>query len=117
MKGWMVFTTVPNLAVGRKLAKEVLERRFAACIHLAPRGESHYWWKGKIEKAQEVAMIFKTSKKALPLLLHVLKDIHPYEIPEILAFRIDHGNVSYLKWLEEETNPKSKSRKGWFLTF
>lgn len=103
MKGWMVFTTVPNLAVGRKLAKEVLEKRFAACIHLASRGESHYWWKGKIEKAQEVAMTFKTSKKALPSLLQTLKEIHPYKTPEILAFCVDQGDASYLKWLVEET--------------
>ncbi len=102
MSAVVVFTTAPSQTIARKLARILLAKRLAVCAHLAPAGESHYWWKGKQEKAREVAMTLKTSKKALPSLIRTLKQTHPYETPEILAIRVDAGHPAYLKWLETE---------------
>lgn len=102
----MVFSTAPSAAVARKLADVVLKKRLAACAHLAPAGESRYWWKGKLERAREVAMVFKTTRKALPSLMRTLKQSHPYETPEILAVRVDDGHPAYLKWLSAETRSR-----------
>jgi len=103
MSAVIVFTTAPSRTIARKLARILLAKRLTACAHLAPAGESHYWWKGKQERAREVAMTLKTSKKALPSLIRTFKQIHPYETPEILAIRVDTGHPAYLKWLQNET--------------
>ena len=103
MRAFMVFSTAPNRVVAGRIARAVLNKRLAACVHLAPTGESHYWWKGKLEHAREIILTFKTSKKALPLLVRTLKKVHPYETPEILVVRMDDGHPAYLKWLISET--------------
>ncbi len=106
MSAFLVFSTAPNRAAARKIARTVLNMRLAACAHLAPAGESHYGWKGRLERAREIMLTFKTSKKALPLLMRTLKKVHPYETPEILAVRVDCGDPAYLKWLISETGKK-----------
>ena len=103
MNIFLVFSTAPNHSVARKIARTLLIRRLTACVHFTPLGESHYWWKGKIEKSKEFLIIFKTSKKALPSLIQTLKNLHPYETPEILAVRSDKGYPAYLKWVIQET--------------
>jgi periplasmic divalent cation tolerance protein len=100
----LVFTTVPNVAIGRKITRDLLKKRLAACVHLAPAGESHYWWKGKMERARETVLMIKTSKKALPTLLRTLKILHPYETPEILAIRVDQAYGPYRDWILNETH-------------
>jgi len=101
----VVLTTAPNRAAAKRMSQALLHRRLAACIHLAPRGESQYWWRGKLEKAKEIAMTLKTSKKALPSLVRVLKQIHPYDTPEILAISADGSHPAYARWLDTETRP------------
>lgn len=108
MNALIVFTTAPSLSVARKIAKILLHLRLAACVHLASRVESHYWWKGKIEKAFEIPLTIKTSEKSLQRLMRTLKKIHPYEVPEILVVRVDSGDLSYVKWLIEETDSNLK---------
>ena len=109
MNACLVLSTAPNRSTARQIAKKILKEKLAACVHLAPVGESHYWWKGRLEKAREVAMTFKTSKNALPFLMRTLKQIHPYETPEILAVRVDAGDPDYLKWISGETKkPNAK---------
>ncbi len=103
MRASIVFTTVPNINVARRIAKTLLQQRLVACIYVASCGESHYWWRGKIEKAREISLTIKTSKKSLPKLMRTLKKIHPYEIPEILGVCVDSGNESYMNWLAKET--------------
>ena len=105
MSVFLVFTTVPNRTIAQKMVRQILAKHLAACAHMTPPGESHYWWKGSLQKAREVAITFKTAKKALPSLLRTLKDIHPYETPEILAVRADYGNPAYLEWVKQETHP------------
>ena len=103
MKAFLVLTTAPGLAPARKLSRAILEKRLAACVHIAPAGESLYWWKGALEKAREQTLIFKTSKKALPSFMRTLKQLHPYETPEILAIPVAGGDPDYLEWLQKET--------------
>ena len=100
----IVFTTVPRPSVGRKIAGVLLKSRLVACVHLVPQGESIYWWKGKLERAREGMVVIKTSKKSLPKLMQILKKNHPYEVPEILAVRVDQGFRPYIDWIFKETN-------------
>jgi periplasmic divalent cation tolerance protein len=99
----LVLSTAPNKPAARKIATALLKKRLCACVNISSVAESHYWWQGKIESAKEVLLTLKTSKKALPLLLKTLKQIHSYETPEILAIDVKHADSAYLKWIVKET--------------
>lgn len=99
----LVLSTAPSAAVAQRIARAVLAKRLAACVHLAPRGESHYWWKGKLERAGEVAMTFKTTRARAKALGEAIAGLHPYEVPEILVLRAAGGLAAYLRWIGEET--------------
>jgi periplasmic divalent cation tolerance protein len=95
----MVLVTAPDLKVARRLAKAILQNRFAACVDLVNGLESHYWWQGKLERGREVLLIIKTSKRKLPPLEKLILSLHPYDTPEIIAFPLADGTPKYLNWL------------------
>ena len=103
MSAHLLLTTAPNRTQARRLAQALLKKRLAACVHIFAPGESIYWWKGKLEKTREVTLLLKTTKKALPSLIRHLKEIHPYQTPEILALRVEKGHPAYLDWIKQET--------------
>ena len=97
----LVLVTAPNLDTSRALAKAALEARLVACANLVTRIESHYWWQGKIESADEVLIIFKTTKAKLKALEKLIIANHPYDTPEFLVLPIIKGNKRYLDWLSK----------------
>ncbi|MCC7519389.1 MAG: divalent-cation tolerance protein CutA [Verrucomicrobiae bacterium] len=99
----LVLTTAPSITVARRIVRAVLAKRLAACIHLSACGESHYWWNGRIEKAEEIAMTFKTSRPRVEALFTAIRAAHPYKIPELLELRADGGSAAYLRWIGRET--------------
>ena len=94
-----VLVTAPDLKSARSLAKAILDAKAAACANLCPRIESHYWWQGRLERANEVLLILKTSQSKLPALEKLIHKRHPYDTPEILALPIKSGTQRYLSWL------------------
>ena len=74
-------------------------RRCAACANLLPPVESIYWWEEKVESANETLVLFKTSADRYDALETTLRQLHPYEVPEIIAFRIEQGLPEYLQWV------------------
>jgi periplasmic divalent cation tolerance protein len=96
-----VVTTVNNKEEAEIIAGKLLEQRLAACVQIS-RCSSIYRWQGNLEHAEEFELVMKTSKDIFPLLQKVLEDIHPYDIPEILATEIIAGNSAYLAWLDGE---------------
>jgi periplasmic divalent cation tolerance protein len=94
-----VFVTAPNITVARKIAAAALKERLVACANLIPKIESHYWWQGQLESSSEVLILLKTTKDQLPdLERHVIKS-HPYDTPEFIAIKLDHGVDKYLDWI------------------
>ncbi len=106
----LVLSTAPSAAVARRIARTVLTKRLAACVHLAPLGESHYWWMGKIERTREVAMTFKTSLSRAKVLVRAISEAHSYEVPEVLILRADGGLSAYLRWIKAETRLPRRRR-------
>lgn len=96
----VVMVTVPNLKVGRELAKGALSAKLAACVNVVPRIESHYWWQGAIEKSAEALLIFKTRVSTLRKLERFIEDEHPYDTPEFLVLSVKGGSARYLEWIE-----------------
>ena len=96
----VVFVTAPNLRVARKLARTALEARLVACANLIPRLESHYWWRGKLERSTEILIVFKTTQKQLAALEKLVLANHPYDTPEFVALPVSAGSRRYLEWLQ-----------------
>ena len=102
----VVFITVDSPENAQKLADKLLTERQAACVNIIPGVESHYWWQGKIEKADELMLVVKSRAALLDDLIKLVKENHPYNVPEIIALPIIGGNEDYLKWIEKETMVK-----------
>ncbi len=100
----VVLITVDSPATAQKITDILLAERKAACVNIIPKVESHYWWQGKIESADELLLIVKTRAALLNELIELVKQNHPYTVPEIIAMPIVGGNEDYLQWIEKETN-------------
>src|SRR3990172_11047586 len=101
MKYRLVIITAPSQRVAHKLVHDLLRKRLIACANIIPRVESHFWWKGHMEKAREILILAKTTARRFSLLKKRVEKLHPYDVPEILSFEVKAGNAAYLKWLEE----------------
>ena len=99
----IVFITIDSPETAQKLADKLLTARKAACVNIIPKVSSQYRWQGKIEKADEVMLVAKTSAALLDELITLVKQNHPYTVPEIIALPIIGGNPDDLAWLEKET--------------
>jgi periplasmic divalent cation tolerance protein len=96
----VVLVTAPDVKMGRKLARAALEARLIACANLIPGIESHYWWRGKIERGAEVLLVMKTATARLAALEKLIVARHPYDTPEFLVLPISRGSKRYLAWVQ-----------------
>jgi periplasmic divalent cation tolerance protein len=99
-KAVVVLCTFPDLDQARQIGAALVERQVAACVNLIPGVESIYRWQGKVERAGEVLALIKTTR--YPDLEAALKELHSYEVPEILAIPVVAGLPAYLAWLSGE---------------
>lgn len=98
---YIVLTTAKDGAEAEHIAERLIDERLAACVNVLPAISSIYRWKGKVEHAGEVLLLMKTSNEKLDRLMVRVRELHSYEVPEILALPIERGSPEYLKWLEE----------------
>jgi periplasmic divalent cation tolerance protein len=98
----LVFCTFPSLEQARQIGTTLVNSQHAACVNLIPTVESIYRWKGAVETSQEVLAIFKTTPQNYPNLETRLKELHPYEVPEILALEPTQVSAPYARWVNEE---------------
>ncbi len=98
----VVFSMVGSQEDAERIARTLVEERLAACVSIVPGLTSLYWWEGKISRDPEVLLIIKTSERAYERLEARLREIHPYQVPEIVALRAERVYEGYMKWLEGE---------------
>ena len=103
MGALIVITTVPDAFLAVKISDALLQKSFAACVHVLPVGQSHYRWQGKIEHGAEITLIIKSSRHRYAELEAEIKRLHPYDVPEILALPVETGLAAYLDWIANET--------------
>jgi len=96
---FVVLVTAPSVKVARLISRAALESRLVACANIVAKIESHYWWKGSIQKENEVLILFKTTNARLVQLEKSVLEKHPYETPEFVVLPIRRGNKRYLAWL------------------
>lgn len=100
----IVLVTCSTAVQAKLIARSVVEKHLAACVNILRSPiESHYRWKGKVEKARELLLIIKTTKRRLGDLEREVKRLHSYEVPEFLALPIVAGSHAYLDWLDENS--------------
>jgi len=97
-----VFTTTEKKEDAEKIAKVLVEKRLAGCIQVVGPIISTYWWKDNVETAEEWLCIIKSKKDIFNELEKSIKEIHPYEVPEIIAMPVVAGSDDYLQWLSKE---------------
>ena len=86
----------------RKIARTLVEKRLAACVNeMGAPLRSVYRWKGKVETAEEFLLVIKTTQKRFPALREAVRELHSYEVPEIIALPIVEGSRAYLDWIAE----------------
>lgn len=97
-----VVTTVPDVLVSERLATTLVEERLAACANIVPSVISIYRWEGSVQRDDEVLVVFKTTDDAVPDLRDRIVELHPYDVPEVLALRVVDGSDEYLQWVRDE---------------
>ena len=104
MDALLVLTNLPDAASARALAEHIVSARLAACVNILAPCRSVYRWQGKVEDAEEVPMLIKTSAERYPELEAAIRARHPYELPEIVAVPLSQGLPAYLDWIAAETS-------------
>ena len=99
----LVITNVPDHGVAEALARELLDRRLAACVNIGAPVQSIYHWQARIETGQEVPVVVKTRTALYSNVEDAIRKIHPYDTPEIIAIPVVDGDARYLAWLRQET--------------
>ena len=103
----LVYTTYPTIVEAERAGRAIVEQRLAACVNILPGMVSHYWWKGKVERGEEVVMIIKTRATLAPRVAAAVKEMHSYETPAILVIPLESVDAAYLDWLLAETEDRA----------
>ncbi len=106
----LVLSTFPDRGKAQRIAEELVNGRYAACANVASAVDSFYWWKDEVETATEVIVYFKTTAERYAAFQERLRELHPYDVPEVVALPIQDGLPEYLQWVVDNcsSGPKAK---------
>ncbi len=96
----VILITTGSEEEAHRIADQLLNQRKAACVNIVPKVDSLFWWQGKLDSAQESLIVIKTKASKLKEITELVKRVHSYEVPEVIALPIVGGNEDYLKWLD-----------------
>lgn len=100
----LVLITVPNAEAGEAVARRLLDHRLAACVNFVPGLRSLFVWEGEVNDEQELLLLVKTRASLFrEQVIPAVREVHPYDVPEILALPVAMGNEEYLDWVAEST--------------
>jgi periplasmic divalent cation tolerance protein len=99
----VVLTTLPSADAAAELARSVVGEKLAACANILPALRSIYRWQGKIQDDNEVLVLLKTHRRHYERLKARILQLHPYDVPEVIALPVEQGHQAYLDWIARET--------------
>jgi periplasmic divalent cation tolerance protein len=99
----LILCTVPDRETALKLSRSLLEQGLAACVNLTSPITSVYHWQGELQESEEILLLIKTTKQHYKNVEAMLREQHPYELPEIIAVPVEQGLEDYLNWVERCT--------------
>ncbi|HHJ17744.1 MAG TPA: divalent-cation tolerance protein CutA [Gammaproteobacteria bacterium] len=95
----IVFCTAPDPETGQRIADHLVEYRLAACVNMLPGVKSVYRWKGELCTDSEILLMIKSGTADYASLEAAIRELHPYELPEIIAVPLSNGLPKYLEWV------------------
>lgn len=98
----VIFCTTP-VGKAEEYSEILLNEKLVACVNIVPKIKSKYYWEGKICTDEEELMIIKTKSELIDKIIEKIKEIHQYEVPEIISFEIKEGSYEYLNWITNVT--------------
>ncbi|MFZ5801426.1 MAG: divalent-cation tolerance protein CutA [Candidatus Omnitrophota bacterium] len=101
IKNIVVLITASSYEEAEKIASRLVSQKLAACVNIVDNVESLFWWKGKVDRAEEVLLIIKSKQAVFKRIVSEVKKLHRYEVPEIIALPIIVGDEKYMRWLNE----------------
>jgi periplasmic divalent cation tolerance protein len=99
----LVYTTWPSIVEAEAAGRKIVENRLAACVNILPGMISHYWWQGKIERAEEVVMIVKTRAGLAEPVSAAVRELHSYTTPAVMVLPVENVDPAYHAWIVAET--------------
>ncbi|MGI8772333.1 MAG: divalent-cation tolerance protein CutA [Acidobacteriaceae bacterium] len=97
----ILLTTVATTQDAERIATTLVAEQLAACVNILPGVRSVYRWQGKVESAEECLLLLKTDEQHRPRLETRLKELHPYDLPELLVLAPEGGSAQYLAWIAD----------------
>lgn len=97
----VIFVTAASKKEAECIAQALIRQRLAACVNILANVKSVFRWQGKCDVAKESLLLIKSRKSRLPAIIKLVKSLHSYEVPEIIALPIIAGDKNYLRWLDE----------------
>jgi len=101
MSQYIFLVTVPTIEEGKKIARILVENKLAACVNIIQNIFSIYKWKGNIEEDNEHILLIKTTEEKCDIIIQKISEIHTYNNPECIGFKIEKGSEKYLNWIKE----------------
>lgn len=102
----LIMSTCPENEA-ENLAEGLLRMRLVACVNIVPGIISKYWWKGILETDREVLLLMKTTPELVERVVAKIKELHSYEVPEVVVLDIREGNQAYFKWIMDVTHERA----------
>lgn len=99
----LVLSTYPDKTTAQQTASILITEKLAACVNIVPNVQALFMWEGRLDDADEVLLLIKTTSAKYSALESSLKKQHPYELPEIIAVPISTGFTDYLNWIDQQT--------------
>ncbi len=98
-----IYVTYPSEKDAQEISKVLLEARLVVCANIFPAHRSLYWWEGKVEDAQEVAVVYKTRRELFGRVEALIKEKHPYDVPCVVSLPVEQGSLAFLEWVKAES--------------
>lgn len=108
MRAIVMVTTVGTEEQAYLIARELVARRQAACVNIIPAIRSIYRWKGKICKDGELLLVVKTEQQEFESAAATIRELHSYELPEILSFGVSQGDQGFLDWISSSVDKQAE---------
>jgi Uncharacterized protein involved in tolerance to divalent cations len=102
----LVYITTPDQAESKRIAKILIEEKLAACANILPTIDSVYYWQGELKQNNESLLLLKTHREVFDSLMERAQELHPYDLPCIVALPLCHGIPGFLNWVAEEVDAK-----------
>ena len=100
----LILCTCPEQEVAERIANELVSQHLAACVNILPGLTSIYLWQDKIEKDPELLLLIKSDLDHYPAVEQAILELHPYELPEVIAVPVQRGAEGYLNWIQQCLN-------------